>query len=247
MCLLVIDYKLSEQAPLMIAANREEFFGRPSLPPEIQSGSPRVLCGVDRRAGGTWLGVNEFGVVAAVTNRSKPSPPPAPRSRGLLCRDLLNFPKAADAAQYAYQQLASGAYAGANFVCLDRNQGAVIHAGSKLELIPLSPGRHLLTAGDVNDAKDARQTLASELFNAAGSRTPQEFVAAAKRVCAHYAEPEAASIIIRRRDRGTVSSSILVLADRAATSHFLFAPGPPDKTSYEDLSRLLRELNDSGL
>src|SRR5438105_13771126 len=102
MCLLAIHFQVCDQAPLLIAANREEYYARPSLPPAIQPGTPRVLCGIDARAGGTWLGVNEHGLVVAVTNRAKPSPPAAARSRGLLCRELLNFRRAGTAIEFAH-------------------------------------------------------------------------------------------------------------------------------------------------
>ncbi|MFP6648983.1 MAG: NRDE family protein, partial [Pirellulaceae bacterium] len=48
MCLLAIQYRLDEQTPILVAANREEFYDRPSGPPSIQSGKPRVLSGVDQ-------------------------------------------------------------------------------------------------------------------------------------------------------------------------------------------------------
>jgi uncharacterized protein with NRDE domain len=239
MCLLAISYQACDDAPLLVAANREEFYARPSLPPTIQEGPPRVLCGVDARAGGTWLGVNEHGVVAAVTNRRKPCPPAAPRSRGLLCRELLDFASAREAADYAMQQLASGAYDGANFACLGYDFAAVIHAGQKLEMIALRPGLHLLTAGDLDDECDPRQRLARELFGETALKGPEDFVVAARSVCSHYAE-DGPSIIIRRPDRGTVSSVIFVLSREAARCQFHFAPGPPDRTEYQDLSPLLR-------
>jgi uncharacterized protein with NRDE domain len=257
MCLLAIHFQVCDAAPLLIAANREEFYGRPSLAPAIQVGPPRMLCGVDARAGGTWLGVNEHGVVAAVTNRFKPRPDPAPgwqpprsgviaplplRSRGLLCRDLLDFRRAADAAQFAREQLATGAYDGANFVCLDPHYGAVIHAGAQLALVELPPGLHILTAGDVNDASDPRQALARRLFAEQTWNSAQDFVQAAKRVCSHGPEGQPPGIVLRGDGRGTVSSTILALAGSADESRYYFAAGPPDTTPYQDYSSLLRRI-----
>ena len=91
MCTLAILYKTAKNAPILVAANREEFFERPTLPPKIQSGSPRVICGIDQRAGGTWFGVNQHGLFATVTNRPKNVVPRDPRSRGVLCRELLQM------------------------------------------------------------------------------------------------------------------------------------------------------------
>ena len=86
MCLLAIQYRLVPEAPILVAANREEFYERPSHPPSIQSGKPRVLCGVDAQAGGTWLGVNQHGLVVGVSNRRK-SVPTFPSRRGAFCAE----------------------------------------------------------------------------------------------------------------------------------------------------------------
>jgi hypothetical protein len=242
MCLLAIHFQVCADAPLLIAANREEFYARPSLPPAIQPGTPRVLCGIDARAGGTWLGVNEYGLVVAVTNRRKPDPPPAPRSRGLLCRELLNFANAVSALSFAYQELATGAYDGANFACLDGDDGAVIHAGRRLEMVKLSPGLHLVTAGDVSDPADYRQTLARRLFADRDWAGPREFVEVAKRVCSRGPVGDCPGIVLRGDGRGTVSSTILGITRRAEESFYRFAAGAPDTTPYQDYSELLRSL-----
>ena len=91
MCILAILYRVARNTPILVAANREEFFDRPTQHPKIQPGSPRVICGIDRQANGTWLGVNQHGLFATVTNRRKRTEPISPRSRGLLCRELLDM------------------------------------------------------------------------------------------------------------------------------------------------------------
>src|SRR5262245_5952132 len=250
MCLLAVHFQACDAAPLLIAANREEFYNRPSLEPAIQAGPPRVLCGVDARAGGTWLGVNEHGLVAAVTNRPKPrsgAATAAPRSRGLLCRELLNFSRAVDATRFAHEQLASGAYDGANFVCLDADYGAVIHAGAQLEVVELPPGLHIVTAGDVNDAADSRQALARRLLSEQalseqGWSSPGGFALVARRVCSLGPTGSDRGIVLRGDGRGTVSSTILAVARRADESLYYFAAGPPDVTDYQDCSDLARSV-----
>jgi len=86
---LAIQYKSAKDAPILVAHNREEQLDRPTQAPRIQSGRPRVVCGIDRKAGGTWLGVNQNGLLVAVANRRKTVVPAEPRSRGVLCRELL--------------------------------------------------------------------------------------------------------------------------------------------------------------
>ena len=47
MCILAIQYKSVPEAPILVAANRDEFYDRPSTTPSIQSGKPRILSGLD--------------------------------------------------------------------------------------------------------------------------------------------------------------------------------------------------------
>ena len=119
MCMLAILYRVAKNTPILLAANREESLTCPTQFPKIQPGSPKVVCGLDRQAGGTWLGVNQFGVVVVVTNRPKRYVPLEPRSRGLLCRDLLEMRTAREAAEHARKELQAGLYAGANYLCAD--------------------------------------------------------------------------------------------------------------------------------
>lgn len=242
MCLLALSFQQLEDAPVAVAANREEYFARASWPPAVQTGRPRVLCGTDARAGGTWLGVNEFGLVVAVTNRGKRSSTSAPRSRGLLCRELLDCSTAAAAADQARNELASGRYDGANFLCADGQCALVVHGGDLLEVIPLPPGLHLLTNGDVNDEGDPRQRLARELFAAARPASADEFVTAARGVCSYRQADNSRSIVLREDDRGTVSSTIVVITGDPRSSACHYSAGPPDRTAYEDLSSQLQNL-----
>ena len=56
MCLLAIFYRMVDDAPLVVGANREESCARPALPPQILDGPARAVAGVDVLAGGTWFG-----------------------------------------------------------------------------------------------------------------------------------------------------------------------------------------------
>jgi len=77
--------------PLVIAANRDEFFHRPTAKAGFWQDYPSILAGRDLEKGGTWLGIDTSGRLAAVTNYREPSRPmePAVLSRGFLVRDYL--------------------------------------------------------------------------------------------------------------------------------------------------------------
>ena len=90
MCLVLIAYRAHSHFPLIAAANRDEFYDRPTAPAEYWVDAPTVLAGRDLEAGGTWLGVDRRGRFAAVTNyRQGQREDPVPRSRGQLVSDFL--------------------------------------------------------------------------------------------------------------------------------------------------------------
>src|SRR5512134_2812293 len=90
MCLILLAFDSHPDYSLVVAANRDEFYQRPTAPAAFWAGAPTVLAGRDLQAGGTWLGVDRRGRFAAVTNyRQGEREPPAPRSRGHLVGDFL--------------------------------------------------------------------------------------------------------------------------------------------------------------
>jgi uncharacterized protein with NRDE domain len=90
MCLIAIAWQVSRDFPLMVAANRDEFYARPSAAAALWKDHPTILAGRDLQAGGTWLGVSTTGRFAAITNiRDPDGAAAAPRSRGELTADFL--------------------------------------------------------------------------------------------------------------------------------------------------------------
>ncbi|WP_454841640.1 NRDE family protein [Pseudomonas hormoni] len=90
MCLIVFAWRPGHAQPLIVAANRDEFYARPSLPLAQWPEAPQVHAGRDLEAGGTWLGVGANGRFAALTNIRDPHQPPARKSRGELVAQFLN-------------------------------------------------------------------------------------------------------------------------------------------------------------
>jgi uncharacterized protein with NRDE domain len=98
MCLILFAYRSDPSRPLVIAANRDEAHGRPSLACAPWDDYPTILAGRDLEAGGTWLGLNQHnGRFAAVTNFTDPEATDAPASRGDLARDFLSQGMSAEA------------------------------------------------------------------------------------------------------------------------------------------------------
>ena len=99
MCLLVVVSRLDPETPLVVGANRDERLDRPATAITVlRASGPRVLGGRDEEAGGTWLAVNEHGVVAGLTNRPSPEGRDgSKRSRGELPIALAEHRDAASA------------------------------------------------------------------------------------------------------------------------------------------------------
>ena len=90
MCLILLALDSHPDYSLILAANRDEFYDRPTAPAAFWDDAPTVLAGRDLKAGGTWLGIDGHGRFAAVTNyRQGERETPAPHSRGILVSDFL--------------------------------------------------------------------------------------------------------------------------------------------------------------
>ena len=90
MCLFFCAFEIHPEYRLIVAANRDEFYERPSQPAAFWPESPELLAGKDLQGGGTWFGITRSGRIAAITNYRDPRSHrnDAP-SRGLLLTDYL--------------------------------------------------------------------------------------------------------------------------------------------------------------
>ena len=141
MCTIAFLVEVVAGVPLVVAANRDELYARPTRPPERLG--PALVGGVDVLSGGTWLAVHRSGRFAAVTNqRALATPPPGLRSRGLAVKELAasDDPSAyvadLDPTHYASMNLAWGDARGVS-IAYGRQEGA-------LDVIALSRGVHVL-------------------------------------------------------------------------------------------------------
>jgi uncharacterized protein with NRDE domain len=89
MCLIVFAWKYHPDYPLIMAANRDEYYQRPTILADFWEDQPNILAGRDITSGGTWLGINRQGRFAAVTNYREGQQHPSSRSRGELTANFL--------------------------------------------------------------------------------------------------------------------------------------------------------------
>jgi uncharacterized protein with NRDE domain len=248
MCLLAIQYKSVPEAPILVAANREEAYDRSALVPSIQPGKPRVLSGIDTRAGGTWLGVNQNGLFVGVANRPRLFVPAAPKSRGLLCKDLLRANSARHAIDMAMEELTANKYEGVNFVIADAESGWAVHGGDDPNVVELIEGLNIISNFDLNDARDERQKLARRLLTLQTLDSAVKFLAVASKAFARPpAAPDRPGMVFKGKERGTVSSTLIALGKKPRDAIFQYANGSPETARYEDYSPLLRDILSRGL
>ena len=228
--------------PLVVAANRDELLARPATPPLLlRDASPRAVGGRDLTAGGTWLGVNDAGLVAGILNRRSSSlPDPAARSRGQLCLDLLGVRGAEEAAARLEAEPA-GHYNPFNLLVADR-RGALVASqppGQRPRVTRLEPGLHLLTNLDLNDPTCPRIAASHRGFAAAGDTFAHDgdvelLVARLQTVLADHAtalDPRGpGSLCVHMGAYGTRSSSVLLVPAGAAAVRYFHADGPPCRT-----------------
>ncbi|MVW80009.1 NRDE family protein [Bordetella sp. 02P26C-1] len=148
MCLAVFAVRHVPGVPVLIAANRDEFHARPAQAAGAWPGQPRLYAGRDLRGGGTWMGVNEFGRYAILTNVRDPRRllVDAP-SRGALVETFLRGDL--DPMAYLADVHARGArYNGFNLIVGDPEQAAYYsnHEGIPRQLPPgvYAVSNHLL-------------------------------------------------------------------------------------------------------
>lgn len=181
MCSVILLRRPDATWPLILGANRDEMAGRPwKAPARHWPDRPNVVAGLDELAGGSWLGVNDEGVVAAVLNRMGTLGPEAgKRSRGELVLDALDFADAAEAA-LAMAQLDTRAYRPFNLLIADnRDARLLVHRGpsprNRPEMIEIPAGVHMVTASDLDDVtEDPRQAQYLPLFQHAAPPDPEQ-------------------------------------------------------------------------
>jgi hypothetical protein len=235
MCTVVTLFRPGHSVPLQLAANRDEMLARAWDPPSAYwPDQPDVVAGRDRSGGGTWMGINRAGVVAAVLNRvGSLGPAPGKRSRGELPLLALRHASAADAAR-AMTQLDAGLWRSFNLLLADRG-GAIFLRGlgqGRVAAQALAPGLHMVTAHDPDDLASPR--VSRHLPRLRAAPPPDEDRGAAWQAILSDDAGEAGEQInvTPRGGFGTVCSSLVALRGDA-TAEWLFAAGPPHKVRFQ--------------
>jgi uncharacterized protein with NRDE domain len=203
MCLLVVVSRLDPGAPLVVGANRDERLDRGARAMTVlRESSPRILGGRDEEAGGTWLAVNQHGVVAGLTNRPSPGGRQADkRSRGELPLALARHRDAASAVEDFVARLRPSDYNPAwllvgdrtSLYALDMTGGRAIADTGPGEDHPLveqlSPGIHILENNPLGDHAP-KAAHVRKLLGDAGARRGDELIERLRSVLVDHSLPE---------------------------------------------------------
>jgi len=246
MCTLVILRRPDHLWPVVIGANRDEMIERPWRPPGRHwPDRPEVVAGLDLLGGGSWLGVNDWGVAAAVLNRhGSLGPMPGMRSRGELVLEAVDHADAVAAAE-ALSHLDPAAYRTFNLIVADNRDGFWLrHAGdARIAVQPLKEGLSLIASGELDDPAHRRLELARPGFAAAGNVELDDWSRWERLLSnaeAPPGEPDNAPMrFLTASGYGTVSSALIALpavGDPARKPVFRFAGWVPQATPWCDLA-----------
>jgi len=255
MCTIGILHRAGPELPLVVIANRDEFYARPArAPTRIADG---IAGGTDLQSGGTWLGVTRGGRIVAVTNQRAAAPPtPGVKSRGHAVRDALAaadvdaYVRALDPRDFSSMNLVYGDARGLS-VAYFRQDSATVDIGA------LPHGVHVLCNDRIDSPSFPRgQRLAGVLRANADAPWPimRARLAATLGDHARVAIPETetfappltrelaeamTSICIHSPLYGTRSAAIVAL-DVDRVHQYLHAEGSPCTAPFVDFTELVR-------
>ena len=179
MCTLVILRRPGHEWPVLVATNRDELLKRPWLTPARHwEDRPSILGGLDLEAGGSWLGINDYGVLAGILNRTGSlGPQPNKRSRGELVLEALDHADSSSAAE-ALSALNGAAYRPFNMIIADnRDAFWLAHrddlSSDAIQVQPIPPGLSMITAWDINDKRSPRIRTYLPFFRRATEPNPE--------------------------------------------------------------------------
>ena len=240
MCTILLAHRVRADAPLLLAANRDERLDRPAEGPALRTDrSPAVLAPRDLAGGGTWLGINARGLVVGITNRAGTPPDPGRRSRGELVFEALraDTPGAA-AARIA--GLTASDYNPFHLLFASVDDARLLWSdGEGFAEARLDPGLHVLTERSFGAAPTGREAL---LHGRLAGLDPATMTLASLTSLLAIEEPgnpDVTSVELAGQGYGTRSSTAVALGE---APRFLHADGAPSRVAYADQTDLLRAL-----
>ena len=249
MCTVIILRRPGHDWPIIFASNRDESKDRPwQAPGRHWPDRSEITAGLDILAEGTWLGVNDWGVIAGVLNRpGSLGPELNKRSRGELPLEALEHAEA-EAAAEGLCAINQSSYRSFNLIIADRIKAywlLSLGGNTPVQVFPIPEGLSMITAFNLNDDTSPRIHYYKPKFEAApppnaetGDWTAWQTLMRDRRDN-QWAEENGSMTIVSDKGLDTVSSSLIALPAQGRVNtkpQWLFAPGRPDKTNYESVA-----------
>ncbi len=244
MCTVILLVRPGHAWPLLLAANRDERLDRPADPPGRHwPDRPDVIAGRDRLADGSWLGLNDAGLVAGVLNRAGSlGPQDGKRSRGELVLEALDHADAEDAGA-ALGALRAQSYRPFYMVVADNRDALLIASdGATIRGWRLNPGLHMITARGMDAAGDRRAERHRPTFATAPAPDPGtgDWTAWIDILGRGPAEGRADALWLPPEDGfGTVSSALIALPaalGRDVRPVFLYSDARPGTAAFRSVA-----------
>lgn len=255
MCLLAVLFRAHPDAPLIVAANRDELLERPAKSMTWLRESPptRIAGGRDLLAGGTWMAISESGLVAGLTNRPAPlGRDPAKRSRGEIPLALAEATDAASAMRVFDERFApqAASFNPAWLLVGDRDSLHYVDFGDPASRRPLGPGLHVLENRPLDAPSPKAGHVRAQLAGIESLRG-DALTARLASMLADHAIPDGARALrgtqtterpleteancVHAGIYGTRSATIVVVPENGAPK-IRYSDGPPCTTPWTDFA-----------
>jgi len=235
-CTVIVAMSQWAEAPLVVMANRDERLDRPAAPATWRPHrDAQVFTPIDLQAGGTWIGVSESGLVAALTNRYGTDPDPARESRGGLVLDALSQGDMTGVARWISTELDPRRTNAFHLVVSDGKQGALVWSdGSRLFGEELTSGFHVLSERSYGARPSEREERIWADISALNEERPPSVEIVQGFLGQHDDDPARATCVhLDELGYGTRSWSYIQKRRRPAEFHWYEGTGPPCKTAAE--------------
>lgn len=243
MCTLALFLDVFDRYPLLVGANRDERYDRPTTPPGLIAADPKIIAGKDLRAGGTWLGINEYGLLVGILNRRANGATLShanPRSRGLLCMDLLALRSAAEAREFLCCHEEN--YNPFTVVYVDpEGAGVAFNDKESIAVRALNAGLHVFSSAAAVDTASGKADRAYGRFLSWATGSPAQkqsgdWLGGLKRLLGDHTmlsddDPRDA-ICVHGTESGTVSSSIIHFSVMQRRFESYYCAGAPCQNQF---------------
>jgi len=262
MCTIAVMRRVHPDFPLIVAANRDEFYARAATRPVVLHDAPRAVGGRDVEAGGTWMGATQDGFFVGITNqRSWGRFSRAPRSRGTIALRALAA-GSVEAARDAVRGIDPSEHSSFNLIYGDASNLEVAYGrreAGMVELQRLGEGIHVLTNDRIGSPDFPKADRALTLVAPAQAMPWPELARALHTALGDHELPsedrvpepppdapfgrdlvrQLQALCIHTPAYGTRSSTLMALGE-SSVLHYLYADGPPCTTPYRDVSDLFQ-------